>query len=161
MLGAGQARVAGTSRSTGLHARRMAAIERGRAAPSDDELVAIADACGVDATSLVPPQTSAHFEELGSGPAMDALLREYLAMVIELRNAPLTAMTLRDTDLSELAKALGGTPAAIEARLRELLGADEFVASDLRETLLLATGSRFLTNPAGHDALQRGAETEL
>src|SRR5262245_1841132 len=71
--------------------------------------------------------------------AMDGLLREYLAMVVELRNAPVTAATLRDADLSELALALGGSPDAIEARLRELIDADEQDVSELRQAILAAS----------------------
>ena len=73
--------------------------------------------------------------------AMDRLLREYLAMVMELRNAPVNAMTLRNADLSELALALGGTPDAIEARLRELLRADEQDVTELRRAIMLASQS--------------------
>jgi hypothetical protein len=71
-----------------------------------------------------------------SDPAQDALLREYLAMVLELRDAPdMAPASIRQDDLSELARALGGNPEAIESRLVELLGTDSAQAWELRTTL--------------------------
>ena len=55
---------------------------------------------------------------LRAGAGADGLLREYLAMIYELRNLPPgTRPPMREEDLAALADALGGTPEAIEARL--------------------------------------------
>ena len=60
---------------------------------------------------------------LRAGTDNDGILREYLAMIYELRNLPVgTRPPMREEDLATLADALGGTPAAIEARLHELIG---------------------------------------
>ena len=96
--------------------------------PTTSDLGAIAVACGIGATDLVRPQID---------PAFDALLREYISMVLELRRAStIPAVSLRQEDLTELAKALGGTPELIEARLIELLGTDAEGASEMREAML-------------------------
>ncbi|HXY92498.1 MAG TPA: helix-turn-helix transcriptional regulator [Acidimicrobiia bacterium] len=135
------------ARSAGLTRRRLVAIERGRVVATNDELAAIANGCGVEKASLLPPGfglrvaastvSATATGELEGDSALDALLREYLMMVLELRNAsPTPTMTLRDADLIELARALGGTPDAIEARLRELLGTDVDATSELREAIL-------------------------
>jgi len=139
------------ARSAGISRRRLIAIEHGVAVPSDVELAAIGAACGVESHALVPPGyrfRAADYAmgpssiETDGGPDIDALLREYLTMIIELRNSErVRAMALRDADLTELARALGGSPDAIEARLRELLGADEQAASELREAILRSTPS--------------------
>ncbi|HEX5585735.1 MAG TPA: helix-turn-helix transcriptional regulator, partial [Acidimicrobiia bacterium] len=123
------------ARATGVGRRRVRAIERGSAMPTSLELEALADACGVSVTDLVPPGSNLRLldrdgRRSGNGAlegelALDALLREYISMVLELRNAErLPASTLREEDLVELARALGGSPEAIEARLIELLGTD-------------------------------------
>jgi len=76
------------------------------------------------------------------GVAPDALLREYLSMLLELRDTQrISPTSLRQEDLSELATALGGTPEAIEARLMELLGTDEQEAWQLRTTILPSLGA--------------------
>jgi hypothetical protein len=63
--------------------------------------------------------------EVAGQHALDALLQEYLAMVVEMRaGRPVTAPSLRHEDLVELAASLGDSPESIEARLVALLGAD-------------------------------------
>jgi hypothetical protein len=91
-------------------------------------LSALAVACDVAPSELAQPEPDAAF---------DALLREYLSMLLELRQASTIApVSLRQDDLSELATALGGTPERIEARLVELLGTDAAGASEMRAVLL-------------------------
>jgi transcriptional regulator with XRE-family HTH domain len=81
-------------------------------------------------------------EALPDFVAPDALLREYLSMLLELRDTQrISPTSLRQEDLSELAAALGGTPEAIEARLMELLGTDEQEAWQLRTTILPSLGA--------------------
>jgi hypothetical protein len=64
-------------------------------------------------------------QEVRGREALDTLLREYLAMVVELRSGQtVTPPTLRHEDLVELATALGDTPESIEARLVALLSTD-------------------------------------
>jgi len=133
--------VAELARASGIGRRRVRAIERG-ATPDDQELSALAGACGVAPADLVPPGTNLRLlggdgRALEGAEALDALLREYISMVIEMRDADrLPAATLREEDLTELARALGGSPEAIEARLIELIGTDEKGAHDLRSTIL-------------------------
>jgi transcriptional regulator with XRE-family HTH domain len=116
------------ARASGLRRHDIAAFEEGTAVPTASDLGAIAVACGVGAADLLRPRMD---------PAFDALLREYLSMVLELRRAStIPAVSLRQEDLTELAKALGGTPELIEARLIELLGTDAEGASELRAAML-------------------------
>jgi transcriptional regulator with XRE-family HTH domain len=130
------------AKRTGLRRSTLVAIERGSRAPTPDELGAIAGACGV-ATDLRTPTTvefalatGAAAEPVRGEAASDALLREYLEMVVELRSGrSATPDSLRQGDLSELAQALGGTPAEIEARLMQLLGSDAREASQIRAAI--------------------------
>jgi transcriptional regulator with XRE-family HTH domain len=116
------------ARASGLRRQDIAAFEEGTAVPTTSDFGAIAVACGVGATDLVRPRID---------PAFDALLREYISMVLELRQAStIPPVSLRQEDLTELAKALGGTPELIEARLIELLGTDAAGASEMREAML-------------------------
>jgi transcriptional regulator with XRE-family HTH domain len=137
--------------AAGLSRKQITAFERGNPSLSDAELGALADALRVEVTSLTPPGcnlavaagvlSNGAVGELRGEAAFDALLREYLSMVLELRNgrhAP--ASSLRQDDLSELARALGGSPEAIEARLIDLLGTDEQEAWQLRATILPSLG---------------------
>ena len=130
------------ARKSRLSRRQIAAFEEGTAVPTANELAAIAEACGVDADEIVRPELdvavvagvvakSADGEVRGQA-ASDALLREYLSMLLELRKASeIAPVSLRQDDLTELAAALGGTPEAIKARLIELLGADTRDASEM------------------------------
>lgn len=138
------------ARTAGISRRRTAAIERGSATPTDSEVEALADACSVDVVELLPPghklslvTTRPDDGPLQGEPALDALLREYVSMVLELRNASeLPLATLRHEDLTELAHALGGTPDAIEARLIELLGTDAEGARTLHSVILPSVDAR-------------------
>ena len=139
------------ARSSRVSRRRILALEDGRTVPTDRELGALAQACRVSVFELIPPGLS--LSVLGGDPetpgaalrgdaALNALLREYLVMVLELRQGnPVTAPSLRHDDLVELAAALGGTPEAIEHRLVELLGAGADEAHELRTMILPSTGA--------------------
>lgn len=137
---------------TGVPRKQISAFEQGKPALSDTELGAIAETLEVEPGALTPPGynlavasgvlANGEVGELRGDAALDALLREYLSMVLELRDARTApASSLRQDDLSELARALGGTPEAIEARLTELLGTDEQEAWQLRATILPSLGS--------------------
>ena len=138
------------ARSSGLSRRRVASIERGKTTLSAADISALADACGVDVDVLTQPEfrfvgtggvVSVGGDELQGEAATDALLREYVSMVIELRAfRELSAAGLRQADLSELAHALGGTPAAIEARLIQLLGTDKEQAWRVRAAISPSLG---------------------
>ena len=67
----------------------------------------------------------------------DELLREYLAMIYELRNLPPgSKIPLRERDLMSLADALGGSPEKIEERLVDLIGMSRQEASRLRQMIM-------------------------
>jgi len=132
---------------SGLSRRRIALIERGRVSPAESDLRSLAAACGVQVEALASPGSSlvltaaassnGAIAELRGEEAFDALLREYISMVLELRGArQASPASLRQDDLRELAHALGDTPDAIEARLMELLGTDRHEAWELRTTIL-------------------------
>ena len=117
-----------------------------------DELGVLAQACGVSVFDLVPAghnlrvllhdDDAVGTSEANGEAALDALLREYLSMVVELRRGnTVTAPSLRHDDLAVLAANLGGTPAAIEARLVELLGSEAGDARALRALILPSTAS--------------------
>ena len=130
------------ARSAGLSRGRISALEHGRDLPTDRELGALATACRASVFELVPAGYSlrmlVHDEHAGpreaqGATAPDALLREYLSMVGKLRSGnSVTAPSLRQEDLVELARMLGDTPEAIEARLVELLGASADGAPAIR-----------------------------
>jgi hypothetical protein len=119
---------------SGLTTRRIADLESGVALPDDRELGALARACRVSVFDLLPPGYSLSvfvperdgLTQVARGrEALDVLLREYLAMVVELRaGRAVTAPTLRHEDLVELAAALGDTTESVAARLAALLDAN-------------------------------------
>ena len=132
-LGMSQAELA---RASGVSRREIAALERGRSSVSDADLHTLADACGVEIGVLAPPNlrlaVAAHALSdqgavwLEGDAARDVLLREYVAMLVELRGATnVPTSSLRQDDLAELARVVGGTPEAIDARLTELLEATD------------------------------------
>ncbi len=135
------------AKKSGVAQRRVADLERGADVPSEQEIGVLAQACQVSVFALVPPGYSLRVldhDGSSSGPrvivgsdAFDALLREYLSMVVELRSGRAIAPpTLRHDDLVELAAALGDTPDAIEARLLQLLGTDAAQAHATRSMIL-------------------------
>jgi transcriptional regulator with XRE-family HTH domain len=139
------------AKSCGLGRRRLAAIEDGRAEPTDGELDDLAPALGVgrdtfatlnhDLTVRGATGADGSVEKLRGRAASDALLREYLEMVRELRGTRETPPeSLREDDLTELAGALGGTAPAIEARLKELLATDDADAHTLRTMIVPSLG---------------------
>jgi transcriptional regulator with XRE-family HTH domain len=139
------------AKRTGLATRRIADLERGVELPTDRELGALAQGCGVSVFDLLPPGYSLRIlahdgtsgaQELQGRHASDALLREYLSMVMELRSGRVvTAPTLRHDDLVELAAALGDTPEAIGARLVALLDAEATDAPSILSMILPSTAT--------------------
>lgn len=130
------------ARASGLRKRQILGFERGRELPSDLELIALADALDSETAELVP--AGYHFVHVRDGDdparrsevAVDALLREYLSMLLELRNVrTLPLSTVRHDDLVELAEALGGAPDAIEAKIAALLETDPAWAHAAREAI--------------------------
>ena len=119
----------------GCEPTRDRGARRGRSSVSDADLHTLADACGVEIGVLAPPKfrlaVAAHAlsdqGRLARGDAArDVLLREYVAMLVELRGATnVPTSSLRQDDLAELARVVGGTPEAIDARLTELLEATD------------------------------------
>ncbi|MFN8028440.1 MAG: helix-turn-helix transcriptional regulator [Acidimicrobiia bacterium] len=98
------------AKRTGIPRKTVAAIERGEAVPSDDDLHVLAETLGSPTGGTVDP-------------ALEGVLREYLAMIIELRaTSPDRIRSLRIEDLRILATALGDTPDNVEAQLRRRLG---------------------------------------
>jgi transcriptional regulator with XRE-family HTH domain len=142
------------ARLTGIDHRRIVGFEQGDGEPTDRELGVLAQGCDTTVFALLPPGYG--LEVLtpddatggtGAAPAagrraFDALLREYLSMVVELRSGrEVTAPSLRHDDLVQLASALGDTPAAIEARLVTLLGAAADDAPAIRSLILPSTAA--------------------
>jgi len=122
------------ARTSGLSRRELAAFERGKAAMAESDLRALADACGIDVGELAPPDVrlalAAHAlsdqgdVQLEGDAAREALLREYVAMLVDLRGSnDVPASSLRQEDLAELARVVGGTPEAVEDQLTDLLEA--------------------------------------
>ena len=139
------------AKKCGVPTRRIADLEQGTSVPTDRELGALAQGCGVSVFDLLPPGYSLRVlansgsdgaQELQGREASDALLREYLSMVVELRSGRVvTPPTLRHDDLAELAAALGDSPQAIETRLVELLDADATDASSILSMILPSTAA--------------------
>jgi transcriptional regulator with XRE-family HTH domain len=138
------------ARSAGLTRRELAAYERGRVEIPESDLWCLAGSCGVDVAELLPQRDELRIDSsistLAIGDSIrhlrtidepDGMLRQYLAMIYELRNLPPDAtVPLREADLATLADALGGTPEAIEARLADVIGADRDEAARLRAMIL-------------------------
>jgi transcriptional regulator with XRE-family HTH domain len=138
------------ARSAGLTRRELAQYERGKVQVPESDLWCLAGSCGVDVSELLPRREPLHVSpDLSTistgdtirhlrGPAEpDGVLREYLAMIYELRNLPPgSPVPLRQPDLTALADALGGTPDTIERRLVELIGASPEEAARLRAMIL-------------------------
>ena len=107
--------------------------------------------CNVPVFDLLPPGYSLRVlvhdtpdgaREVAGAHALEALLQEYLSMVVEMRSGrPVTAPSLRHEDLVELAASLGDTPESIEARLVALLGADTDDAAAIRSMILPSTAA--------------------
>jgi transcriptional regulator with XRE-family HTH domain len=138
------------ARSAGLTRRELAAYERGRVHIPESDLWCLAGSCGVEVGELLPHRDELRIDSslasLAIGDSIrhlrtpaepDGLLREYLAMIYELRNLPPgSRIPLRETDLATLADALGGAPEVIEMRLMELIGASHEEAARLRAMIL-------------------------
>ncbi len=133
------------ARDSGLSPRKIAAFERGRASMSESDLLALGAAFEVEPSELVPAGyrlalargTSATPGATSAEAALDTLLREYLSMVVELRgSADGLETSLRHEDLKELARALGGSPDAVEAKVMQLLATGPQEASNITRTIL-------------------------
>ena len=138
------------ARSAGLTRRELAQYERGKVEVPESDLWCLAGSCGVDVSELLPRReplrVSPDLSTISTGDTIrhlrgpaepDGLLREYLAMIYELRNLPPgSPVPLRQPDLTALADALGGTPDTIERRLVELIGASPEEAARLRAMIL-------------------------
>ena len=139
------------ARASRLSSRRIACLEGGDDVPTEAELGALAHGCNVSVFELLPPGYSLRVlvhdkpegaREVAGAPALEALLQEYLSMVVEMRSGrPVTAPSLRHEDLVELAASLGDTPESIEARLVALLGADTDDAAAIRTMILPSTAA--------------------
>jgi transcriptional regulator with XRE-family HTH domain len=133
------------ARRSGVPKRTLAAIERGTRVASTEQSAAIASACA-DA-SIAPPEAPvldpvATTVAPDDTVALDDLLREYIAMVVELRSTTVESFgSLRVEDLTVLAGALGSSPETIEARIMELLGTEASRASEMRGAILPSTTS--------------------
>ena len=156
------------ARSAGLTRRELASYERGRTQVPESDLWCLAGSCGVDVGELLPnraPVTvSSDLSLLAVGDSIrylrnpvddDELLREYLAMIYELRNLPPgSRVPLRERDLMSLADALGGSPEKIEERLVDLIGLSHQEASRLRAMIIpprpLPPPSDATANPYEH-----------
>jgi transcriptional regulator with XRE-family HTH domain len=116
------------ARASGMDPRRLEALESGRAAPSEVELRALAAACDVHYGEFIPPGyhlTLAIGAVLAAGRATsdrdrDALIRKYVATVMELRRSPVKLTSIRREDIEELARVLGTTPEDVTERLARL-----------------------------------------
>jgi transcriptional regulator with XRE-family HTH domain len=140
------------AKRSGIPLRRVSALDAGSEVPTDRELGALAQACRVSVFDLLPSGYSLRLlaqddeasgaREVSGSEASDALLREYLSMVVEMRaGRPVTAPTLRHEDLVELAAALGDDPEAIGARLVDLLDANAGDAPVLVSMILPSTAN--------------------
>lgn len=149
------------ARSAGLTRRELAAYERGRAEVPESDLWCLAGSCGVDVGELLPNRppvkVSSDLSLLAIGDSIrylrnpvddDEMLREYLAMIYELRNLPPgSRIPLRERDLMALADALGGSPEKIEARLVELIGMSQEEAARLRAIIVPANALPAAADP--------------
>ena len=138
---------------TGIPSRDLAAFERGRAYPSNRQLDRLADAYAVAISDLIPPRAGVSIDfkrntlrvsstvRILGDPATsgDDLLREYLTLLRAMRGSADGPLPLRADDLDALARALGGTPERIEARLVELMGISPGEAVRLRERITAHT----------------------
>jgi transcriptional regulator with XRE-family HTH domain len=134
----------------GVTPQAIRAYERGSESVPDDvaEKLAAAYGCslatllpsrGVDPVSLEPGRlhVGSASAPLGSDdPPSDEVLRSYLGLLYELRDAkPGSELPLRDRDLDALAAALGDDPETIEVRLVELMDVTREEAAAMRATL--------------------------
>jgi transcriptional regulator with XRE-family HTH domain len=125
----------GLAHASGVPRRRIVGYERGRARLTHEELSAIAEVLDVTTVEIAPHASVAHLTYGAS--AEDDLLREYVSMLLELRNLrDVSPSSLRHEDLGELARVLGGSAEAIEARVMELLEVNGTRAAEIVHTIL-------------------------
>ncbi|MCZ7531438.1 MAG: helix-turn-helix domain-containing protein [Acidimicrobiia bacterium] len=141
---------------SGVESRRLKAFETGRSRIPDADLTRLAAVYEVEVEELLPPRRSVEIDmeaatlQLGdavhavsdpeadrSGVGESDVLRKYLELLYELRNAPRSRpLPLRDDDLSALADALGREPAVIERRLMDLMDVSLEDAVSMRRLIL-------------------------
>ncbi len=145
---------ADVARSAGLTKRELAAYESGRTEVPDHDLFCLAGSCGVEVDELLPGRDDLKVGPSGSSLTIagqtqathaagsDEVLRVFADMIRELRElVPGAPAPWRAEDMAALAHALGGSPAAIEARLVELTGATPDEAAQMRAVLVPAVTS--------------------
>jgi len=130
------------AKASGVPVRRLRALEAGEGTVSHGEVAAVAQACGVDPTTLFATTDELVVvlhdagRQLDGGTirgeaALDVVLREYLAMVRELRNADASAaLVIRHDDVVELARICGTAAEWIDERLHALLTESQAGATD-------------------------------
>ncbi len=133
------------ARSSGLSRRTIASVERNRTILTEEDRVALAGACGVDLevlTSTTPDLSLALAASPGDDTEpLEALLREYVMMVLELREAGEAApSSIRQEDLTELARGSAALPRSSRRELMELLHTDEEHAWQARTAILPSYG---------------------
>jgi transcriptional regulator with XRE-family HTH domain len=137
--------------AAGVSARVVRRWERGGGVPTDDQVEAIAAACGTRLTELLPRRAAASFDPLtgalsvgehaatvpASGIDNDAVLRAYVVMVRRQRGLRESDdVRLRQDDLDALAEALDLDDDDLEDRLVRLIGLSRSHAAAVRAQLL-------------------------
>jgi len=156
-----------TAARAGCTIGQLRAFERGEAQPDDAQIERLALACSRPVGAIVPTRGDAPIG-LADGrlhvggasaalqsaePPTDEVLRSYLGVVYELREAkPGTRIPLRDRDLDALATALGSDPEVVETHLVELMDVTREEAAAMRRALL----RRRVLLPAASIALAAG-----
>jgi DNA-binding transcriptional regulator YiaG len=98
------------ARATGIPKRRLVDLERGHAAPTDEERELLVDACGVTR------------EVQQADVDTSAVLHEYVSMVAELRSTtPERFGPVRQEDVAILATAFGDPPEVVKERIARIL----------------------------------------
>jgi len=131
----------------GISRDELKAYEDGRHHVPADVCARLAECYGDDLTAHVPLRVPVQVEQrwMVAGDAARALparsdeevLRTYVELLVRLRGAkPGQPLALRGSDLAALAAALGEEPAAVEARIVQLLGCSREEAARLRSELL-------------------------
>jgi len=135
----------------GLPLRAIRRWERGDQVPSDDEIEAIAAACGTRLTELLPRRTSVSYDPStgimrmgdqalalpGSMLDNDTVLGAYIGLVRRLRGLRADQdVKVRQDDLEALAEALDLDDEELEERLVRVIGISRTQAAAVRAQLL-------------------------
>ena len=143
----------------GLRKRAVKRWEKGAQIPSDDEVLAVARACGIGVGKLLPPRDTVEFDRTarslrvgGSVVSVadvhnEAVLTIYVQLVRQQRGlAPDAPFDIRHEDVDALANTLDLDDDDLEARLVAIVGLPVEAAATMRERLL---SRRRLGLPAG------------